>query len=148
MAYATYTDVQAHFTHITFGAGTTPSTTNITEWLALAESILNGLLVSRGVGIPTEGTHPNAFHICKRLVTLNASARAAEALFYGVEPAENDQAARLWDEYWQLYREIEKNPRFMYDASITRPTMKTYAIDEWGTADAADQPRMDFNEKF
>lgn len=148
-AYAQLADVQSHFTNITFGVSSDPDTTEIEEWLELYYSKINGLLSSKGISVPLdETTNPNAYHIAKNMNEMAVSALTAEAVYSGMDPADSNIADKFWKEYWDVWEQIEKNPRFMYDATVTRPAATSYAIEEYGDADDADQPRVDFDEKF
>lgn len=148
-AYAQLADINSHFTNFTIGASTSPSTSEVEEWLELYYSRINGLCSSKGISVPIDSSdHPNAYHIVKHMNEMAVAALVAEAIYYGVEPAESDQAERYWADYMRDWDKIENNPHYLYDASITRPAFKSYAIEEHSTADDAPQPRVDFDDEF
>lgn len=54
--YATVADVQARIPYKTIGAGTTPSTATVQEWLDQAEAKINGTLLAAGLDAPYTST--------------------------------------------------------------------------------------------
>lgn len=106
MAYAVIADLQARLPGITFGAGTKPTSTQVSTWITDAEGMLNAAL--SGAQITQPVTNANGILVCKGLVLDYAEGRTRLALDSTISDDANSLGATLVRDFKALLLELTK----------------------------------------
>ena len=110
MAYAALADVQAINPKRTYGASTTPTTTQVAGFIDDIAAEIDSLLSARGLATPV--TEPASFlaHLT-HVNAVGAAARAEFAMFpeAAESPAGSPQGDRLWGQYQEYLRALRKD---------------------------------------
>ena len=103
MAYATSADVQARIGAIqTIGAGTTPTTTQVSTWLDEYSADVDAVLTAAGYAtIPATGT--NDLNLLQGRVAQIAAAEAIDVMtgYLGLAPEQSD--IEYWRKKWDTF---------------------------------------------
>ena len=110
MAYAALADVQAVNPKRTYGASTTPTTTQVTAFIDDIAAEIDSVLSARGLATPV--TEPASFlaHLT-HVNAVGAAARAEFAMFpeAAESPAGSPQGDRLWGQYQEYLRALRRD---------------------------------------
>jgi hypothetical protein len=108
LAYALYSDVTRRIPGRPLTGTSSPSTSDLTQWIAEAEAMLEGSLVAGGVSIPI--TAASGIQIIKSWACDYAEGRARMALAAGAGDGANDDGKDLIDRFEKRLEDISKNP--------------------------------------
>lgn len=106
--YASTSDVTARLPGRTFGASTSPSTTDISGWIDTAEARLESALASVGITVPVTATR--GIEVLKELAIDYAEGRVRRGLASAGGDADNEDGQDLITRFNDAIASIEGNP--------------------------------------
>ena len=116
MAYVVETNVESELS-VDITATTSPTSTELTEFITQIEAEFNGVLHSIRVTVPiVKANSPIAFEIATQTALWGVCSRTLNA-YGGVILDQSPKAQLYWDRYKAKLEEIKNNPDILYDAS-------------------------------
>lgn len=117
MAYTTELNVESELS-IDINATTTPTTTELAEFIDQIDAELNGVLHAIGISIPIiSGTSPYAYKIATQTELWGVCSRTLNS-YGGVVLDQTPKAEIYWQRYKAKLKEIRNDPDILYDASF------------------------------